>query len=184
MSVEDRIDRLERENRRLKLAGGGVAAAALIVVLAGAAATQQPDIIEVRGLILKDADGKKLGEMTSNEMGTGIVFYGAEGGPRAMFGIQANGNGGLNVASDETTLVVVPAGWAVTRDGKPVVAAGTGPMGTGFGVEDEKGSTKIWAQGMSIKDKDGKTGLNFMLKYPDGNPGIRILNGDGTKRKL
>jgi hypothetical protein len=185
MSVEERIDRLERENRRLKLAGGGLVAAALIVVLAGAATTQQPDTIEVKGLILKDDDGKKLGELTSDERGTGIVFYDSEGETRAMFGVLPNGGGALNVSNSESNSGILPTGWGVRKDGKLVVGAGLGPSGAGFVVNKGNVSTSVAASGVYISDEARKTGMNIQVKTGDSdNPGITVRNADGTKRKL
>ena len=185
MSLEDRIGRLERENRRLKLAGGGLAAAALIVVLAGAATTQQPDVIEVKGVILKNDDGKKIGELTNDERGTGIVFYDSEGETRAMFGVLPNGDGGLNVSNSESNCGVLATGLGVIKDGKLVFGAGLGPKGNGLRVTDGNASTSISASGVYINDKERKAGLNIGRTSGDSdNPGITIYKGDGTKRKL
>ena len=185
MNVEDRIDRLERENRRLKLGGGGLAAAVLIVVLAGAATTQQPDTIEVKGLILKNDEGKKVAELNSDDRGTGIVFYDSEGEPRAKLGVLANGTGGIDVGSPASHCGLLPGGLAVVKDSKVVVVAGASPLGTGIRVDDGNGQMTIWSGGVLINDKDGKNRVSIGMKSgDDGNPGITISDVDGAGRKL
>jgi len=53
MDIEQRVERLERENRRLKLAGGAVVAVLLTVALVGAVMPQATEMQElnVRGQI-------------------------------------------------------------------------------------------------------------------------------------
>ncbi len=58
MSLEQRVERLERENRRLKLAGGAVVAVLLIVALVGAVMPQGiPEVIDARMFRVVDESG-------------------------------------------------------------------------------------------------------------------------------
>ena len=84
--VTARIERLERENRRLKLAGGAVVAVLLGVALVGAVMPQEiPEVIEARGIRVVDENGTVRAEMLDG----GISYYDENGTVRST--VVANG---------------------------------------------------------------------------------------------
>lgn len=90
-TVEQRLDQLERENRRLKLAG------IVVVVLGGAAllwALSQlvGRTVEARRFILRDSGGEKRAEITIGSEGkAGLWLYDKTGKFRATFTVTATG---------------------------------------------------------------------------------------------
>ena len=88
MDIERRVERLERENRRLKVAGGAVVAVLLTVALVGAVMPQEiPEIIEARGFRVIDADGTMRVLMTAE-----AILYSDESG-QLRVGMTADGIG-------------------------------------------------------------------------------------------
>ena len=77
MDIEQRVERLERENRRLKLAGAAVVAVLLAVALVGAVMPQE--IIEARGFRVTDENGELRAEMGTDR----ISYYDENGNTRA-----------------------------------------------------------------------------------------------------
>jgi hypothetical protein len=100
-TVEQRLDQLERENRRLKLAG------IVVVVLGGAAllwALSQlvGRTVEARRFILRDSGGEKRAEITvSSEGMAGLWLYDKSGNFRATFTVSPAGAPDI-VLFDET----------------------------------------------------------------------------------
>lgn len=61
MSIEERVERLERANRRLQLGFGGVSALLVAALLSGAASQGAQDEIRTRAIHLYDSKGKVRG---------------------------------------------------------------------------------------------------------------------------
>jgi hypothetical protein len=74
--ISERLDRLERSNRRLK----GLLAATFFLVGAflcmGAAA---PKVLEAEKFILRDSAGTERGEMFATDTARGLVFFNKNG---------------------------------------------------------------------------------------------------------
>ena len=72
MDIEQRFERLERENRRLKLAGAAVVAVLLAVALVGAVMPQEiPEIVEARQFRVIDENGERRAMMSTD----GIAYF-------------------------------------------------------------------------------------------------------------
>lgn len=68
-SLAERVNRLERENRRLKRIGVPILVGVVAVLLAGAE-VGKPKIIEAEGFVLKDKEGRKRAELSSSPDGS------------------------------------------------------------------------------------------------------------------
>ncbi len=90
-SMLERLEVLERQNRRLRRAG------LVVMVLAGAAlliGQAQPKWkVEAKRFVLKDASGSVRAELGIAEHGPLLAFYDANGTRRAVLGIAEKGPG-------------------------------------------------------------------------------------------
>ena len=91
-TLAQRLDRLERETRRLKLTGIGILMAITAVVLMGQAmAKQETKVIEAERFILKDAEGRDRGGLQVMADGRPILRLADEKGwPRAELVVLSN----------------------------------------------------------------------------------------------
>ncbi len=91
-TLTQRLDRLERENRRLKVAG-----AILLLALAAVGAMGQmtpravPKVVEAERFVLRDTKGNILAIMGTEASGTSLSLYDQKGKPRAWLGVTADG---------------------------------------------------------------------------------------------
>lgn len=161
MTNEERIARLERNNRRL-LAGlvGVTLLAGLAVVIQlgnGSGTTPKPDgdaVDEVRAsrFTLVDENGKTRARLGVDEDGTGLRLYDENGKPRAVLSVDEDGtllamsdeNGKLGpmlVTSKEMTLLNM-----YDKDAKARVTLGVGESGPVLGLRDENGKSvkSVW----------------------------------------
>ena len=77
-AITARLDKVERENRRLKRAGtAGLVIAACIVVMGQA--KPLPDVIEARSFVVKDSDGRPRIELGFRDNSSGIMLKDSAG---------------------------------------------------------------------------------------------------------
>ena len=93
-----RLERLERENRRLKQAGALAVLLCCSVFLMGQVKTRQVKPrtvrpVEAEQFVLKDIEGKKRAELLMEAGGPGLVLYDHEGNRIGRFGGVGEGNG-------------------------------------------------------------------------------------------
>jgi hypothetical protein len=72
--IQERLDRLERSNRRLKVGFLAGLVFAAVVVTTGAVSTT-PKVLEAEKIVLKDAAGNERGELFANENAWGLVLF-------------------------------------------------------------------------------------------------------------
>lgn len=148
-SLADRVDRLERQNRRLKHVGAAVAIGIATVVLMGQARTAAK-VVEAERFIVRDAGGRTratLGVAADGE--AGLYFVDRDGKLRAALALKTDGGPNLTLLDrDEKPRV----GLVVGADGTPVL---------GLFDRDKKlrATLSVAADGtpfLSFKDRDGK----------------------------
>jgi hypothetical protein len=77
--LTERVDRLERENRRLKRIGAALAVGLLGVMIAGARSAAVVDVVEARGFRLVDEHGRhRIAMFMSPEGKPAISFFDQE----------------------------------------------------------------------------------------------------------
>ncbi|MGL4465459.1 MAG: hypothetical protein ACRC1K_25190 [Planctomycetia bacterium] len=155
MSLERRIERLERENRRWKRVGLGAVAAAGIALTVGAAPA--PRVLEVAGLRLVDAKGKLHGYLSVDAGGPRLFFLGNDGSPKAALVVQGK----------DANLTVTGS------DGKPKVALGTLNEQTYLSLGAATGSASL---NLTVSEADGPKVRGFTK---DGD-GVIAVPGGGS----
>ena len=91
-----RLDRLERNHRRLKRAGGIMLAGLALLVLVGAGFAERRTL-EAESFIVKDASGKVRAVLGTAEPSSapGLVLYDADGNANVLLHLSADGAPGL-----------------------------------------------------------------------------------------
>lgn len=92
-ALRQRVDTLERQNRRLR----GISLVALLILLplllAAASPSSRAFVVKVNGLILVDAQGKKRAELYVDDRRTGLDFFDRNGDLLASLGAGQQGAG-------------------------------------------------------------------------------------------
>jgi hypothetical protein len=147
-AVVERLEKVERQNRRLRGAGIAVLVLAVAGLLMGQA-MPRARIVEAEGFVLKDAAGKVWAKLDVFKDGPGLGLYDENGKPRAMLSAFKAGPG-LSLFDENgktrTTLDVFKAGPGLAlRDENDKLRAGlvVGKDGPGLALYDEAGKT-VW----------------------------------------
>ena len=122
-AIEERLGKLERQNRRMKLAGLGAVVIAGAFALMGQAGRVHPSTITATGFVLVDAQGRERAKLEMYKGVPMLILYDAKGKPRA----------GLGVFSDGPKLGLYDA------NGKVRAALAAFSDGPGLGLYDAKG---------------------------------------------
>lgn len=88
-SIEERLDKLERQNRRLKQAGLLALIAITAIVLMGQSAPKSRTV-EANSFVLTDEKGNMRADL-SMVGGAGLTVYDSKGEPRGMFAVNEDG---------------------------------------------------------------------------------------------
>jgi hypothetical protein len=111
--LAERVDCLERENRRLKRFGAAVVLGLLGVMIAGARKAAVPDIVEARQFRLVDEQGRGLITTYMSPDGRTVLgFFDRNANLRMALQLTRDGRGGLDVYS---------------KDEKKIIGLGQGP---------------------------------------------------------
>jgi|SRR2546421_7799607 len=86
-----RLDRLERSNRRLKMAVSVCSLGAIAMMLMGATSTA-PKVVDAEKIILRDSTGNERGQLFANDNAWGLVLFNKNGTKAASLVVSA----GLN----------------------------------------------------------------------------------------
>jgi len=125
-AIEERLEKLERQNRRMRLAGLGALLIAGAFVLMGQASRPRTQTVRAKSFVLVDANGMTRARLHMSAVGLVLSFYDAEGVSRA----------GLSVMSDGPVLALNDA------NGKPRVWLSVSSEGPLFNLFDAKGESR------------------------------------------
>jgi hypothetical protein len=92
MTLEERLARLERENRWMRRGAAALIAAAAFVVLSAQGEERALPDLEVRSLSLKDGDGRVRAALRLEEAGAALVFWSERGEERVHLGCRKASN--------------------------------------------------------------------------------------------
>ncbi len=149
VEIAGRVQRLERDNRRLKLGSGALVAVLVAVPLVGAVLPEQvPEVIEARAFRVLDENGTsrtflgagglgvtdEQGELRAGFTTDRLAFYDEQGEERAHL----DGEEGLRVTDEQgTRSTFLGAGGLVVTDEQGTVRAHLGADSLGFVDEQE-----------------------------------------------
>lgn len=166
MSTEERLDRLERQNRLLK---GGVGLTLLAVVAGGllifAVLGSVPEVIEARAFHVVTDDGRVLvkleGMIYDDDTGGGTVTtLNSQGYPTVELGagpLGGDGSGEVSVLNDQGEEVVRL--WALTNEGVITTLNGEGDTLVELGMNDAgDGSITTQSHEEQLRVKEGLPG--------------------------
>jgi hypothetical protein len=186
LEIYERLDTLERSNRRLKLLLSTCLCGAVALFLMGAASG--PKVVEAEKFVLRDGAGVERGEMFATDAARGLVFYNKNGKQAVALVIsdQMNGlvvfdqNGNLR---QTITSKLDESAWSIFRPGSDSAqfTVTDNALGTGLTVRDRSNGDRV-SLGVSDKgaavglvDKDG-TNRAFVA---DGDPGFAAYSKSG-----
>ncbi len=154
-ALTHRLDRLEWQHRRLKLAGFIL----LLTLIALGAMGQMipravPKVVEAERFVLRDTTGKILAALGTEASGIlALSLADQTGKVRARLGVQADGG---------------PVLALVDQNGKPRIGLGVAADG---------------APGLLLSDQNGKVRLELNV-LADGTPGLGLVDQNGKDRFL
>jgi hypothetical protein len=171
--LQTRLDRIERQNSRMKQLMIVLTLLLVPLFLLGAkhgANDAQFGQITATGITIRDASGMELVAIGSDkERGSGISIFNTAGKPAITLGIPADGKGSGIMVSD--------------AEGRPRIGLGMDEGIPGIALVDEKGA-KILAmggggEGYGILINDKEEVQRIGLGYKDGDAGIMLYDEKG-----
>ncbi len=176
-TLTKRLDRLERENRRLKIAGAFLV---LALVAVGAMGQMIPravsKVVEAERFVLRDATGKIMA-ILGTEPGVPapkLFLYDQNGKTRAMLSVLADGTPGLALFDQN----------GKGRAGLLLLASGA----PGLGLHDQNGKNRLLLSvgaddtpGLALLDQNGKERARLTV-VPDGSPSLGLFDQSGKVR--
>ncbi|MEA2116745.1 MAG: hypothetical protein U9P36_15385 [Thermodesulfobacteriota bacterium] len=173
-TIQERLDRIEKQNKRLKRYVVMFSLLFVPLFLMGAKQGLQDaefGQISAQGLTIRDGSGKQLINIgTNREGGIGIAIYNQTGQRVLTLGVPADGKGNGIMVSD--------------AEGKPRIGMGMDKGQPGIALVGENGS-KLLAMGGSVKDgygmliSDSKEVQRIGLGFRDGTAGIMLYDEKG-----
>lgn len=169
-TIAQRMERLERDNRRLRQFALAIACGTLAVFLTGQT-VPRPPTLEAQRLVLKDQRGAiraVLGAVSDDEP-FGLLVLDARGRIRGKLGVQEDGAPVLALADERGVdrVVLQPdTGLRVLGNGPSVT------LGVTYGTEPA----------LELRDKDGWTRASLALTSTNTAPVLKFLDARGNTR--
>ncbi len=155
MSVEERLERLERQNKWMKRIGAvGVAFVAAVLLMGQGKASQPVKVVVAEKFVLTDSDGKTCGEWGTDRGLVRLLLRDQEG--HELVSLAANEEGTI------ATLVLMDKG------GKNRVELGGGIEGAGLSLNDWKGHVRVRLYAAPDDDESALTTSHLGFFDKDG----------------
>jgi hypothetical protein len=142
MTIEQRIEKLERQNRHLKWAIGGLVGLGFAGVLMGAAAVEKEQIaglIRARGLEIVTADGKPCIILSATTTNTGTITTMNPAGSKVVtIGVTTAGEGTVTTHN---------------KKGKELVKLGATTSGEGVISTHDSNGRRLLEMGVTVKNQ-------------------------------
>jgi hypothetical protein len=172
-AIEERLEKLERQNRRMKLAGlGAMVIAGAFVLMGQASGPRTPPEVRAKSFVLVDANGETRARlyMSASAKGPELDLLDAKGNPRVVLGASGT-SGGLD-------LLDAKGNERLTLDGPPI--------GPALVLSDANGNTRAEMDAFSdspeldLYDASGKPRAGLGA-WPEG-PGLKLYDANGKPR--
>jgi hypothetical protein len=173
-SLTRRLERLERDNRRLRRMGAGLLIG-LSALLLTAQALPPARIVEAQHFVVKDAAGKKRAELTTSEAGPELVFVDTIGRRKAALGLSL-GEPHLVMHSYDGygTVPVQTLRAALMREASSISLSDAKGKQVRISLFDD-------ASSIILSDRRGNNRLALALD-DDGTPALLLRDADATTR--
>ena len=165
MTIEQRLAKLERQNRWMRRVGGLAAAAVACVVLMGQGKAKVLPDLEVRSLTVKSKGGKEL------------AFLGADVGWTAL--LRFTSKDGRHQARLGTTLNGAPHLYVGDNANRAQVSLGLTRGSAGFAVRDKNGVNRLvlgvgrdGSVFLKLQDAKGKGPINIAAPIANGRNSV------------
>ncbi len=185
MNLDERLSRVERQNKWMRHSGALTLAATAFVLLVAQDKEQTPADLEVRSLVLKDDAGRMRASLRMEEGAPFLVLWDEEGKERASLGGLKSSGLSLSDAEGRKRISI-----AVLHDGSPGLALYDTKrlFRLALNVSDNGSPT------VTLRDASGKERASLsvwddrpMFELSDGNRRVRavlgvttVANKDGT----
>lgn len=179
--IQERLLKLERQNRRLKQAGAAALIVAASLLLMGQTSRTKPvqasqsNTVEASQFILKDKSGKvranlSIDESPGNSGAVQLVFYDVEGKQRVKLGSGNPYLGGTLQLADE-------------KGKNRIVILSSGALGGSLGLDDSNGFpvTLLTTDSAVLPSLEAKS---VSLKDTDGNVRARLFMTEKSTAKV
>jgi len=166
--LANRVEKLERQNRRMKQAGTIILILAAAVVLMGQAPGTRT--VEANEFVLRDADGRIRGWLGVRDDNPGLSLYGANGKPQVWLSAQPGGPlfSLYDIQERQRIMITAP-------EETPVI---------GFYDKNGKGRGALGMSGdtpsLLLVHSEGK--MRVLLDAARENPGLALYDDDGKER--
>ena len=173
MTIDQRVAKLERQNRWMKRGGGLALAAIACVVLMGQGKPKELPDLRARSLTITDAKGKRRISLHATEAGPRLDLYDATGKPRAT----------LFVAGEDYSALVLKDKHQVSRATLFVKGDNTSVV-----LHDAKRkkfvSVGILADSAGLTVRDERKRMRIMLILAERGPSLFLHDSKGSPRAI
>ncbi len=165
-----RLDRVERENRRLKRAGVVALAVIAAVVLMGQATGNVAKVVEAEKFVLRDADGKGRARLESLPSGlVRLALLDKDENIQSVLGVGVVGTPSLVLAGRNSKTILTTRFLSVSgKGGKSRLTLAVLPSG---------------AQSLVLTDNTARTRAELAIEV-DGSPTFGLFDRTGTARAI
>jgi len=168
--IVDRLEQLEKQNRRLKLTGALLAIIVLSFLSMGLI-SQEGKLLEAENFLLRDKEGRVRAAFFLNEAGgVGITLLNSSSQERLTMGVEQNGNAFLRLVDD---------------NGKPRLSLANDRTGTGIILTDRFGEPRASLSESNNEYRlnlSGKKGSISLFTTNSEIPGLILYDANQKKR--
>jgi hypothetical protein len=196
-AIEERLEKLERQNRRMKLAGlGAMVIAGAFVLMGQASGPRTPSEVRAKSFVLVDANGETRARlyMSASANGPELTLLDAKGNERlTLYGPPIGPTLALSDANGE-----VRAGLAVTSDrpwltlydakGNPRVVLDANSEGAGLALSDANGEVRaglaVTSDGPGLVLSDANEKPQAGLAVTSDGAGLQLNDPSGFETDI
>jgi hypothetical protein len=184
-TIEEKLDRLERSNRRLKIMMSVSFCIGAVLLFTGAGA---PRVVEAEKFILRDSSGAERGEMFATDTARGLVFF-TKGGEKGLAFVVSDEMNALMISDPNGNLrQTLTANMDESRLGLYRPGSNSAQfevinnaLGTALTIRDRGNADRVSlgesAKGAAVVMSDSKGGARTIMG--DGALGFASLAKDG-----